>query len=341
MNEGILQQAMESFGLQGDELSPVEAHEGGRNIVFRCQGADGTRYLRISCMNDRSFEDYQSETAFVHYLAQNGAPVADVLPSIDGNLVEQIGTEQGTVFVSLFEEAVGEQLAAHGYQYREGVPLSEYFNNCGKCLGKLHALSRQYQPQHPRYDYTRRFNMEHFRQVTPEQYARYLPAIEGVLGSVAQLRKDGDTYGVVHFDFSDGNYMIDYSNGDINVYDFENCCRCWYLYDLANLWIHGVGWIQFESDAEKRRAFMDWYFGEVLRGYRSETSIADEMLAHLPLMIQLVLVENVLDEFENMDEEDADEEDEEILYRLKCIDEEIPYWGFFSEIYTVEHPFAL
>lgn len=50
---------------------------------------------------------------------------------------------------------------------------------------------------------------------------------------------------------------------------------------------------------------------------------------------------NVLDEFENMDEEDAEEEDEEILYRLKCIAEEIPYWGFFSDIYTVERPFAL
>ena len=36
-----------------------------------------------------------------------------------------------------------------------------------------------------------------------------------------------------------------------------------------------------------------------------------------------------------------DEEDEEILYRLKCIAEEIPYWGFFSDIYAAEHPFAL
>ena len=341
MDEGILQQAVERFGLQGDKLSQVEAHEGGRNIVYRCQGADETRYLRISCMNDRSFEDYESETAFVHYLAEQGAPVADALPSVDGNLVEQIGTEQGTVFISLFEEAVGEQLAARGYRYREGVPLSEYFFNCGKCLGKIHALSRRYEPIHPRYDYTRRFNMTHFAEVTPPQYTAWLPAIERALECVGRLDKSIDHYGVVHFDFSDGNYMIDYSNGDINVYDFENCCRCWYLYDLANLWIHGVGWIQFEPDVDKRRAFMDWYFAEVLRGYRSENAVSEDMLSHMQDMIRLVLVENVLDELENMDEEDAKEEDEEILYRLKCIAEEIPYWGFFSDIYTVEHPFAL
>jgi Ser/Thr protein kinase RdoA (MazF antagonist) len=340
MNEEILCQAMECFALQQDRLEPVESHEGGRNLVFRCEGEAGTRYLRLSCMNDRDLEDYLSETEFVHYLAQQGAPVADALPSVNGRLVEVFETSQGTVYASLFEEAVGDQLAARGYRYREGVPLSEYFFNCGKCLGRIHTLSQQYEPSHPRYDYTRRFNMAHFAEVTPPQYVAYLPAIERALEAAARLDKSAENYGVVHFDFSDGNYMIDYSNGDINVFDFENCCRCWYLYDLANLWIHGVGWIQFEPDVDKRRAFMEWYFAEVLRGYRSETTISDADLSHLQEMIRLVLVENVLDEFENAEDED-DEEDDEILYRLRCIAEEVPYWGFFSDIYTVGHPFAL
>ena len=184
--------------------------------------------------------------------------------------------------------------------------------------------------------------MAHFAAVTPPQYVTWLPAIERALEGIARLEKSDENYGMVHFDFSDGNYMIDYSNGDIHVFDFENCCRCWYLYDLANLWIHGVGWIQFEPDAGKRRAFMEWYFAQVLQGYRSETTISDTELSRLQEMIRLVLLENVLDEFENAeDEEDEDdEEDEEILYRLRCIAEEIPYWGFFSDVYTVEHPFS-
>ncbi|MBQ7138039.1 MAG: hypothetical protein IJO39_03485 [Clostridia bacterium] len=77
----------------------------------------------------------------------------------------------------------------------------------------------------------------------------------------------------------------------------------------------------------------------MLRGYRSETTISDAELSHLQEMIRLVLLENVLDEFENAEDED-NEKDEEILYRLRCIAEEIPYWGFFSELYTVEHPFS-
>lgn len=342
MREQTLHQAVQLFGLQQHKLEPVEAHEGGQNLLFRCRNPEGrTSYLRLSCRADRCLEDYQSETEFVHYLVQNGAPVADALPSVNGNLTEQLQTDQGPVFVTLFEEAVGEQLATRGYQYRKGAPLAEYFYNCGRCLGQIHALSRRYEPDHPRFDYTRSFNMEHFAQIIPAPYATALPAIERILNRIALLRKDSHNYGIVHFDFSDGNYMIDYSNGDIHVFDFDNCCRCWYLYDLANLWIHGVGWFQFEPDAQKRRAFMDAYFSEVLRGYRSAATIDNEELTHLQDMIQLVLLENLMDEFDQADEEDDEEEDEEILYRLKCLTENIPYYGFFSNIYTPEHPFSL
>lgn len=44
------------------------------------------------------------------------------------------------------------------------------------------------------------------------------------------------------------------------------------------IWGNGVGWIQFEPDASKRRKFMDDYFGIVLAGYRSETNLEDSML---------------------------------------------------------------
>ena len=340
INEQILCAGIERFTLDGYRTEMVETHEGGRNIVLRCIGDNDTVYLRFSCTNDRQREDYLSEAEFVHYLAMNGAPVADVLPSAGGQLVEEISTVQGTVYVSLFEEAAGDQLAAHGYQYRDGVPLSEYFFNCGRCLGRIHALSARYVPEKPRYDYSCRFNIGHFADVTPPQYAAYLPVVERTLDEIAALERTETNYGIVHFDFSDGNYMIDYTNGDINVFDFENCCRCWYLYDLANLWAHGVGWVQFVLEAEKRREFMDYYFAEVLGGYRSEHEISDDELGNLEIMIRLVMLENILDEFENGEIEEG-EENEEILYRLKCLEEKIPSMGFFDEIYSAASPFCL
>ena len=74
--------------------------------------------------------------------------------------------------------------------------------------------------------------------------------------------------------------------GRLPVFDFDNSCFCWYMYDLASLWGHGVGWIQFEKDVNKRMKFMEDYFETVLDGYRSETDLDDVMLEQLPLFLQ-------------------------------------------------------
>lgn len=336
----ILQRAKELFGLQNYELQEVEGHKGGRNLIYQCKGENEKRFLRISYLTDRSRRDYESEVEFVHYLAENGANVADVLPSVNDSYVEEIIIKEGTLYLSVFEEAVGMQLADNNYQYREGVPLSEYFYNCGKCLGRIHELSKHYSPKHKRHDYTSKYNIEYIKSVIPQQYTPVIHAMETVLAKVSQLEKDANTYGMVHFDYSDGNYMIDYSNGDIHVYDFDNCCYCWYLYDIANLWVHGVGWIRFEADVEKRKSFMNEFFAAVIEGYRGETMITEETLKNLELMIQLVLLENIVDDFETAESEE-DYEEGELLYRLRCMEQKIPYMGFFSEIYSANTPFTV
>jgi Ser/Thr protein kinase RdoA (MazF antagonist) len=137
---------------------------------------------------------------------------------------------------------------------------------------------------------------------------------------------------MIHFDFSDGNYNIDFDTGQITVYDFDNSCFGWYLYDLANLWTHGVGWIQHEPDIGKRKAFMDDYFNTIVEGYRCETDISDTTFEQLPLLIQAVLMENIVDEFEaaKINGEEVELDDEELQYLIKCLEDDIPYKGFFS-----------
>ena len=145
---------------------------------------------------------------------------------------------------------------------------------------------------------------------------------------------------MIHFDYNDGNYHIDFDDGQITVFDFDNSCYGWYMYDLANLWTHGVGWIQFEQDADKRKAFMEDYFRVILEGYRSETKVNDSMLKKLPLFIQAVTMENIVDAFEVMRDNDEELEcDEELSYLIKCIEDDIPYKGFFHEFYRAEKPF--
>ena len=102
----ILEQAVKLFSLKDFDCREVEGHEGGRNKIFVCsKGGEKKFVLRISATGDRIENDYLAETEFVRYLAKNGASVTDVIPSINGKLVEIIDDSGAPVFISLFEYA--------------------------------------------------------------------------------------------------------------------------------------------------------------------------------------------------------------------------------------------
>lgn len=336
-----LEQAIKLFSLEDFDCHEIEGHEGGRNQIFICsKGGEKKFVLRISATGDRTVNDYRAETEFVRYLAKSEAPVADVIPSTNDKLVEVIDgdcADSGTtgvggaapVFISLFEYAKGMLLADNAYRYREGAPLTEYFFNTGKTLGKIHALSKGFEPtaDHHRPDYFDKYNMEYLGRLIPDEYSELKSAIAARLETFHTLPTDPQSYGLVHFDFSDGNYHIDMDTGAITVFDFDNCLYCWYMFDLANLWLHNEGWTRQESDPKKRFALMQQCFDLQLQGYKSETELPDELLGKLPLFIDMVLIENIVDKFECAAREGEEVDYEDIEDVAESLIHEIPYAG--------------
>ena len=328
----IIDKAGALYALQDYQFIPVSEHEGGRNLMFICC-LNGKRksVLRISATEDRTEEDYLAETEFIRYLASNGAPVADVIPSVYGRLVECMEEDGIKHYVSLFTYAKGMLLCDNGYRYRDGAPLEEYFYNTGKTLGAIHRLSKQYRPAHRRSAYSDKYNMAYIDRLIPDTYADLKTAIARRLEVFRALPVNEGNYGLVHFDFSDGNYHIDMSTGEITVFDFDNCMYCWYLFDLANLWTHGTGWCRYEPDPEKRMAYMGHYFDTILEGYRSETDVSAELLQKLPVFIDMVLIENVVDAFECSEREGEVPDDDDIEGAAACLIHDIPYAGVGTE----------
>ena len=191
----------------------IPGHDGGRNLAFLVKKDDEKYVLRLSSMDDRREEDFLAEAEFIHYLAQHGAPVTDVIPSVNGKLVEVVTTSKKPVCACLFEYAKGKLLCENQYRYREGVPIEEYFYNTGKALGAIHRLSKQYEPSHRRMDYSDKYNKEYIDQLIPDKYKDLKQAILRRLDMFAELPREAEDYGLVHFDFSDGNYHIDFSTG--------------------------------------------------------------------------------------------------------------------------------
>lgn len=331
MLEKIIDYCERIYELRDYNFRLVDEHEGGRNIVFICSKNMVDEYvLRISQLSDREEDDYLAELEFIHYLAQKGANVSNVILSKNEKMVECVEFSGKKTYICLFEYAKGMLISENGYKYCDGHPITEYFYNTGKVLGKIHRLSKEYKPKHKRCDYFEKYNNEYINKLIPDKYLELKLAIKRRFEMFSFLPKDIDKYGLVHFDFSDGNYHIDMNTGEITVFDFDNSMYCWYMYDLANLWIHGVGWFQSETDMVKRKKYMDEYFEMVLNGYRSETNVDDFILKKLPLFIDMVLIENIVDCFECAIRSNTEIDDDDINDNAYCLINDILYAGIIS-----------
>ena len=101
----LLENIKSMYDLNDYGLITVPGHEGGRNLVYVCAGEEKPEYvLRLSLLDDRKKDDYLAEAEFIHYLAGNGAPVTDVIPSSNGNLVESFSLEEKECFVICTQE---------------------------------------------------------------------------------------------------------------------------------------------------------------------------------------------------------------------------------------------
>ena len=50
--------------------------------------------------------------------------------------------------------------------------------------------------------------------------------------------KSNETFGLIHGDFGETNYR--FQNEQLNVFDFDDCCYHWFVYDLAvSVYPHG------------------------------------------------------------------------------------------------------
>jgi hypothetical protein len=100
------------------------------------------------------------------------------------------------------------------------------------------------------------------------------------------------------------------------------------MFDLANLWLHGTGWYQNEPDPEKSMDGMKRYFDTVVAGYRSETDVSDEELSNLQLFIDMVLIENIVDEYECCARKGEEIDPEDIEDAAECLINNVPFAGF-------------
>jgi Ser/Thr protein kinase RdoA (MazF antagonist) len=338
--QNVLPKAARLYGTSQDCFGKFDDFEGCANLVYYYEHEGQQRVLRLSYRPDRSVERVQAELHFINYLAEGGVRVSRPVLSEKGNFVEAIQAA-GTPFLAVsFVRGRGMRVPDNEYRYREGVPIEEYYQNWGQVLGQMHRLAKAYQPLSAT---VRRPEWYYWDCFTGFPQGERLPVIQKkydrLIADLHTLPSDLDSYGLIHFDFNDGNFTVDYDSGDITVFDFDDCCYFWYLYDLACAWEGGIGRVMFRPLAE-RQAFMDRYMEQVLMGYSRENTLSEAWLARLPLFLRLIQMQELMHYAQYLDEPDA-EMQAGLRYKIRCIEEDLPYMGFFDRLYSPETPFAL
>lgn len=278
-NQNILEAALRRYRIL---LTDATVLDGFESFIFNVR-RDGCEYiLRIGHSSRRSADLMQGEAEFINHLRGGGLSVPQVLPSSNHLLVEAIEIHDGSSFLTtLFEKAPG-----HPPKENDWSP--SLYRSMGQFMGKLHTLSKEFQPSLPRYQ---RFSItEDFeamektgRQYLPVEDELVLKAYLDTVTAIQQLPQDVDSFGLCHIDFHGGNFFIT-DEGLITLFDFDDCQYAWFVYDIAMALFYAISHnCTGEVELVKARTFMSSFW----EGYVTEHNLPPSWLEHIPLFLRL------------------------------------------------------
>jgi Ser/Thr protein kinase RdoA (MazF antagonist) len=272
-HEGILREAMQRFGIDPGDIRLLDGFE---SFLYEFQRLGEHYVLRIGHSRRRSAALIQGEVDWIITLRSGGARVAGAVYSIQGRLVEAIDDRQGGQFLATaFEKAPGKPPWEVGW-------TPQGYQRYGELLGRMHALSRLYQPTHPRAYRPQwddplmldvKANLPASEQVAVERFQACVETVRG-------LPKTPDWYGLIHFDAHAGNLFMD-EKGELTLFDFDDCHYNWYANDIAIVWFY------FLMGRDDQPDFLGEFLREFLRGYRRENDFNLEWLTLMPLFMKM------------------------------------------------------
>lgn len=267
-SDAILKQAIGYYGVAEDKIQMLDGFE---SFIYEFERGDEAGILRIGHSMRRGGSLVSAEVNFLNYLTAGGAAVATPILSKNGRYVETVDDGHGDEFVATaFHKAEGKPPWECGW-------TPERWQSYGRLIGRVHALSKTYRPLNP--DIKRPEWDEGIMQAVD----RNLPAGERavllkyrqLVDTLQNLPRDGDSYGLVHYDPHEANLLMD-AVGQLTLIDFDDCAYCWYVYDLAMVLFYSP------MGKEDVPGFIDQVMPHFLCGYSQETRLDPRWLREIP-----------------------------------------------------------
>jgi Ser/Thr protein kinase RdoA (MazF antagonist) len=212
----------------------VEFISFSQNAVYRT--LDRTRVLRISTGRYTTRNEIEAEFAWIDLLREYGVRACAGLRSPGGRRCEQVSHGGVDYLVSCIAHAPGRPIA------REAIDD----NACralGRIMGAMHAAARDLHDQaatlrRRRWDQSRllREDVAACASRLEPGFAEHLARLVAALDT---LPKSPETHGLIHADTSFVNCTLD-ADGDVSIYDFDNCEFGYFLHDIATTLYDGL-----------------------------------------------------------------------------------------------------
>lgn len=265
------------YGASKNGLQPLSG--GFQNAVYAYQKNNEKFILRISHSGRRTKDMLQAEVDWVNYLGSSGVSVSMPVPSLSGDLIESVDAEEEEYYVTSFRKAKGR--LADVTNKEEWNPA--FFQRWGQLIGKMHAATKRYTVNE---GYRPQWSKEHpdLLNMRQEELAPVIALkYEKLLANLLEWKKNEDTFGLIHNDFHQGNFFVE--NGDITVFDFDDCAYYWFANDLAVSFYHAY-W-QSTSFNPDYNDFSIEFISSMLEGYSKETTLHKDILCQIPVLLKL------------------------------------------------------
>ncbi|QFF97422.1 hypothetical protein PB01_00565 [Psychrobacillus glaciei] len=157
------------------------------------------------------------------------------------------------------------------------------FEQWGRILGRMHALSKQYKVDE--------INRPAWTVKNPDVFgisSSLLPWVrlnyDRLMQSLCTYKITPDTFGLIHNDFHQGNLIIA-NEGTLNTIDFDECSYNWYAQDIAVSFYHAF-W-QHDSYNADIDSFTHTFMNHFFAGYQIENLLHEDIIKQIPIFLKL------------------------------------------------------
>lgn len=272
-NDELLMKCYDKYGHDENSLKEIGGFE---SFIYEYRYLGKAYILRITHSAHRSLEMIEAEIRFVQYLHENGCDVACAVLSKSEKLAEKVELNEKEYFiVTSFFKVEGTHI-----QFEQITPL--FISKWGKTIGKFHQLTKSYLPgKYRRFDWKEDGLYRNYRQYVPEEQIKVTENISAHMKRLSLFTMDKDNYGLIHTDVHSGNFFV--SNGNMTVFDFDDCAYNWFSSDIAISLFYTV----FNKNVRDRNEFAKMFFHHFMSGYATENQLSHLWINRIPEFIKL------------------------------------------------------